>query len=406
MAGGATVRSAGTAPVDCWNDAERRIRSLTLWDDTDLDAGQRGPSAARGDGSPGPAAAGRPHVGTNSGLARQYEPTGEEALTPAADTRTGGVFVYQELPLARSSDSLGRAASAGRLGRSRVPHLELGARLDGYRIESQAGESFGPGRARGFTNLSASLGLSVPLGRGISLGVNTARAFRAPTVEELFSNAFHAAVGAFDVGDPSLEAETSLGGEGVVRVQRDRASGQFAAHYSRIAAYIAPFVEGDTTTDEGDLVPLNRYAQYDAALAGLEAQIEWIASRRIVLGFMGDLTRGRFIDRRRSGESLPFMPAARVGGSVRWDDGRYAFGTEVRHACPQRDPAPGEYRAGAYTLVDIHAGVTRVVGPAVHSITLRADNLFDVRYREATSRIKDFAPNPGRNVALVYRVLF
>jgi hypothetical protein len=29
-----------------------------------------------------------------------------------------------------------------------------------------------------------------------------------------------------------------------------------------------------------------------------------------------------------------------------------------------------------------------------------------VLYREATSRIKDFAPNPGRNVALVYRLIF
>lgn len=282
----------------------------------------------------------------------------------------------------------------------------MGARLDGYRIESEASESFGSGRTRGFTNLSASVGLSVPLARGISLGVNTARAFRAPTVEELFSNAVHAAIGAFDVGDPSLEAETSLGGEGVVRVQRDRASGQFAAYYNRIADYIAPFVQGDTTTDEGGVVPLNRYAQYDAALAGLEAQFEWIATRRVVVGLMGDLTRGRFIDRRRSGEGLPFMPAARVGGSVRWDDGRYASGMEIRHAWPQRAPAPGEYRAGAYTLVDIHAGLTRVVGPALHSVTLRADNLFDVRYREATSRIKDFSPNPGRNVALVYRVLF
>jgi iron complex outermembrane receptor protein len=42
----------------------------------------------------------------------------------------------------------------------------------------------------------------------------------------------------------------------------------------------------------------------------------------------------------------------------------------------------------------------------VHSITLRADNLLDERYRDAASRIKDFAPNPGRNLALVYRLLF
>jgi outer membrane receptor protein involved in Fe transport len=39
-------------------------------------------------------------------------------------------------------------------------------------------------------------------------------------------------------------------------------------------------------------------------------------------------------------------------------------------------------------------------------VTLRADNLLDERYADPTSRLKAIAPNPGRNFALVYRVLF
>jgi hypothetical protein len=41
----------------------------------------------------------------------------------------------------------------------------------------------------------------------------------------------------------------------------------------------------------------------------------------------------------------------------------------------------------------------------VHSIT-RADNVLDVLYRDAASRIKDLAPSPGRNVSVLYRVWF
>jgi iron complex outermembrane receptor protein len=48
--------------------------------------------------------------------------------------------------------------------------------------------------------------------------------------------------------------------------------------------------------------------------------------------------------------------------------------------------------------------VTR--GGAVHSLSLRAENLGDAVHREATSRVKDFAPGPGRNLSLVYRVFF
>jgi outer membrane receptor protein involved in Fe transport len=42
----------------------------------------------------------------------------------------------------------------------------------------------------------------------------------------------------------------------------------------------------------------------------------------------------------------------------------------------------------------------------VQTITLRADNLFNERFYDAASRIKSFAASPGRNVSLVYRVLF
>ena len=37
---------------------------------------------------------------------------------------------------------------------------------------------------------------------------------------------------------------------------------------------------------------------------------------------------------------------------------------------------------------------------------LRVDNALDQKYADATSRIRAFALNPGRNIALVYKVLF
>jgi iron complex outermembrane receptor protein len=54
----------------------------------------------------------------------------------------------------------------------------------------------------------------------------------------------------------------------------------------------------------------------------------------------------------------------------------------------------------------VSVGYNVATGGRVTNVTLRADNLFDVRYRDASSRIKAFAYNPGRNVSLVYKVLF
>ena len=60
----------------------------------------------------------------------------------------------------------------------------------------------------------------------------------------------------------------------------------------------------------------------------------------------------------------------------------------------------------AYDLLNVSVGYNLTLRGQVNTITLRVDNLFDERYADATSRIKTFAFNPGRNFALVYRLQF
>jgi iron complex outermembrane receptor protein len=192
-----------------------------------------------------------------------------------------------------------------------------------------------------------------------------------------------------------------VGVDGVLRVQSGRTSVQLSAYHNRVNDYIAITPRGDTLTDEG-LVPLAYYEQSDATLHGVEGQVEAQVTEELVLGAMGDMVRGRFTDDR----PLPFMPAARLGASVRWEAKRWSVGGDVRHAFAQDDVALGEYATESYTLLNLSASYTLALRSAAHTFTLRADNVGDVAYRDATSRIKAFAPNPGRNVSLVYRVLF
>jgi len=114
--------------------------------------------------------------------------------------------------------------------------------------------------------------------------------------------------------------------------------------------------------------------------------------------------RGDFVD----GGPLPFMPPARLGGSLRYDTGRFSTGAELRHAFEQDRVSGGDVdiATDAFTLLNLNASVTLLRGGLAHSLTLRADNLLDESYRESTSRIKSYALNPGRNLTLVYRVLF
>ena len=357
-----------------------------------------------------------------SGLFKQYAAQGEEALTPAANSANGGVFVYQEVPL--------RDWSTHDTSETRRPNLQFGARYDVFRIQSRTGDAkFGAGRTTTFTNVSASFGASTPLGRAMTLSGSVARAFRAPTVEELYSNAFHAAAGTYDVGNRDLKAETNTGADAILRVQSGSTSAQLAAYVNRIDNFISPNIVRDTTLDDEGTVPLNLFAQRDATLRGVEGQAEAEVVRHVVAGVVGDVVRGSFV----SGGPLPFMPSARLGASLRWDNGRYFAGGDVRHGfaqtrvsqagCARADRAvigdegeldsePGtgapcvDLPTPAYTVLNLNAGVTLVVGGLSHSLTLRADNVGDTRYFDASSRIKSFTANPGRNLSLVYRLLY
>ncbi|HEV2145835.1 MAG TPA: TonB-dependent receptor, partial [Longimicrobiaceae bacterium] len=320
-----------------------------------------------------------------STLLKRYDATGPAALTPPADSRGFGLFAYQEAEL--------RPGGAA---------LQLGGRFDHYGVRSRAAPKFGPGRERTFRALSGSAGVRVPLGGWGSVGTSVARSFRAPTVEELFSGAPHAGTGSLELGDPGLEAERGWSAEGVVNARGRRWNGQLAAYRNAVAGYVHLAARGDTLVG-GVRLPVFAYVQDRAVLRGVEGSVEWAAGERVVLGAMGDYLHASLAD----GTPLSFMPPPRLGASVRWEGDVLSVGGDVHHELRQtRVGAADELPTPAHTLFRVHAGIRFVRGGAAHSLALRGENLADEVHREATSRIKDFAPGPGRNVSLVYRVFF
>jgi len=320
-----------------------------------------------------------------SALLKRYDATGPAALTPPADSRGVGVFAYQEAELHPGG-----------------PALQLGGRVDHYGIRSETTNKFGEGVGRTFRALSGSVGLRVPLGEWWSAGASVARSFRAPTVEELFSGAPHAGTGSVELGNPALEAERGWSAEGVLTVRGARLSGQLAAYRNAVDGYVHLAARGDTLVD-GVTLPVFAYTQARATLRGVEGSVEWAVTERVVLGAMGDYLHAE----RADGKPLSFMPPPRLGASLRWDDGTLSFGGDVHHELRQdRVGAADERPTEAHALFRLHAGLRVVRGGVVHSIALRGENLGDEVHREATSRTKDFAPGPGRNLSLVYRVFF
>ena len=240
----------------------------------------------------------REWCGGCAGIFRQYTPVGEEAFTPAADNTNLAAFVFQEFSLSGNPDA------------EHAPRLQLGARYDRFTIDTRPGEEverFGAARTRDFDNVAASVGLSIPVTEGVSLSGNVSRGFRAPAVEELYADGFHAAVGTYDVGNPNLKAERSTGLEAGLRAQSPRVFAQLNGYYNRIDDYITPIALAEPKEVDGEEVPSVTFEGRNAVLAGVEAQVESKLVHHLVGGFMGDYTRASI---RGSDDVLPYIPPA------------------------------------------------------------------------------------------------
>lgn len=332
------------------------------------------------------------------GVFRQYTPSGEEAFTPAADNNNLAAFIFQEYALTDHSDS------------EQSLNLQVGVRYDHFTLLTRPGEDvdrFGASRTRHLDNVAASLGLSIPIATGMAVSANWSRGFRAPSVEELFANGFHAAMGTYDIGNPDLNAEQSTGVEIGMRAERPGFSAQISTYRNSINDYITPIAMSDAVTVDDVEVQTVTFEGRNAIMLGVEGQVEARLPHSLVGGLMGDFTRAS-IRGDRTGV-LPYMPAARLGGSLRFDNGHLSAGGDLRRVFAQNRVLNDGYDipTDAYTQLDLHASrMFSIAGRRVHSVTLRVDNALDARYRDATSRIKRFALNPGRNASVVYKYMF
>ncbi len=328
---------------------------------------------------------------------RDFEAAGVEALAPRTDLSSFAAFAYEELSLGRF-----RVQFGGRVDR------------DNYRVAERAGEEANDdgheghdhgvleapdARDRGFAGASASVGLHAELGAGNALVANLTRSHRAPAIEELYNFGPHVGTLSFDVGNPDLDAESTLGLDLSLRHRGDgvRADLNFFVYD------IDNFIFGNRSGEVADNLPVYNILQGDSRFRGFDAR----GSTRLAGQTWLTLGLG-YVDARltTTGEALPRIPPLRGTVDLDIPYGGFTLTPQLEFAARQADVFRGETETGRYSVVNLRASYVWPRQDTAHILSFTGYNLTNELYRNHTSYIKDLAPEMGRGVRLNYAVRF
>lgn len=312
------------------------------------------------------------------------------------------------------------------LGRGDL-RVQLGARYDYGRYTPRdttqtifAGGRRIPIRPRSFGSFSGSVGALYRVAEHVRLGGSVARAYRTPDFNELYSSGPHLAANSFDVGDPTLEAETGLGVDLFARVTGEQLSGEAAVFVNWLNEYIFPSSRGRIERGTQGNVPRFQYTNEDARFEGVEGRLELSPANGWVLSGTASYVRALFTSVRDSipvfenGDTIliaasrhpPLIPPLRATVGARHERPSWFAGADVRLSQEQERVGDFETPTEGYALLDVDAGIRFYRWGRAHSVTLRVENATNESYRDHLSRIKEIMPEPGRNVSLLYRLVF
>ncbi|CAN5290895.1 TonB-dependent receptor [soil metagenome] len=307
---------------------------------------------------------------------------GVEALTPDAEGYFLAGYIYEEISL------------------SDVFTLKTGVRMEWKETFVKTNELFPDASAfedRSDLIFSGAIGLNYSPSVNWTAGVQLARAYRTPAIEELYSFAPHAAAGSFDIGDPTLQNEFSIGTDAFVEYKNDRLQTQLSLFVNRIDNFVDFAPTGETHEPSG--LPFFEYVSKNAILYGFEFSTN-VAFSDVLSGGIGfDYVRGQ----ERTGDQsyLTFMPPFRTHLQFMYDTGNFWAGPRLRIVNKQDRVAPNEDPTPGYLLIGADAGYR--FGHGV-TLSLRLDNLLNESYRDHLSRVENKnAPMPGRNLNAMLR---
>ena len=281
------------------------------------------------------------------------------------------------------------------------------------RYDVRRSEPFRPGavvragavQRRGFKGLSGATSGIYHWTDRLSTGTTLMKTFRAPGIEELFSDGPHLAVYSYEIGNAELEPETGYGAEFFVKYSTDRFRLNLTLFRNRIYNYLIPTNTGEKEWGSGAAgwLWIYQYMGRHVLMNGIEIQIGGEILPQVRLEFNMSGVRGRLEPTRRPLERIPPLNGKLV---LSYTPSPFHFHITSRFSGSQTRLGQFEEPTDGYLVYDIGSYLNFSWWQLENMVVFEIENLFDTEYREHLSRIKAAMPEPGRNVKLLYKLNF
>jgi iron complex outermembrane receptor protein len=279
----------------------------------------------------------------------------------------------------------------------------------GTRIE-QTGISPQDKASLSYTPVSASASAVWKLDNRNSLNLAVTRSSRAPNVQELLADGYHDATRSFERGSLSLKEETSYNLDLGYRLKTDWLRAEFDLFHNWASAYIYQQRSGEFVDEDGnpcavDCKPVVVSSQQDAIFKGYEAKLILPMLENhfglLELTLFSDYTRGQFVN----GGDVPRMPPLRYGLQLDYNKEHLSSYLRLTRADDQTHVGEFETSTAGYYLLNVGVNYQlKAYRDAKLMVFAKGNNLLNENIRNATSYLRNFAPEAGRGAEVGFRL--
>ncbi len=239
----------------------------------------------------------------------------------------------------------------------------------------------------------------------LSTGATLMKTFRAPGIEELFSDGPHLAVYSYEVGNAELEPENGYGTELFVKYAEDTFRLNLTLFRNQIQNYLIPTNSGEKEWGSGAAgwLWIYQYMGHDVVMDGAEIQIGGEVFSRVHLQLNMSYVNGTI---QTDGRPLERIPPLNGKFVISYTPTPLQLHITTRFSGSQTRLGEFEEPTDGYLVYDIGGYLNFSWWQLENMVVFEIENLLDTAYREHLSRIKAVMPEPGRNVKFLYKLNF